>query len=177
MISIIVPVFNVELYLKECLESIKKQTYTNLEVIIVDDCSTDNSFNIADNFIKNYKGPIIFKLIKHDKNKGQSAARNTGLGVAKGEYVGFVDSDDYIAPNMYEFLLSEMKSKNVGVVGCDYYQILEDNHIIKNVFIPIKTKIHVRRINYIVEILLIELSLKMENWQKIGFFYVILLKQ
>lgn len=80
LVSVIVPVYNVEQYLDECLNSIRQQTYRNLEIIVVEDCSTDNSLNT---FIKHSEDPRV-KLIQHEKNSGLSAARNTGIDAAKG---------------------------------------------------------------------------------------------
>lgn len=94
-ISIIIPVYNVEKYIEECLESVVGQTTTvPMECILVDDCGKDNSVAMTEQFIKNYDGPIQFKMLHHEHNKGLSAARNTGIREAKGEYVFFMDSDD-----------------------------------------------------------------------------------
>lgn len=101
LISVIVPVYNVERYIHECVDSILKQTYTNLEVILVDDGSTDNSGTICDEYEKSDNRIIVI----HKKNCGLSAARNSGLDIARGEYIGFVDSDDWIEPAMYSELL------------------------------------------------------------------------
>lgn len=100
LISIIVPVYNVEKYLPQCLDSIMVQTYTNLEIILVDDGSTDNGGHICDEYAKS---DSRIKVI-HKQNAGLSAARNLGLDIAHGEYIGFVDSDDWIEPTMYEDL-------------------------------------------------------------------------
>jgi len=102
LISVIVPVFKVEKYLKKCVDSIINQTYKNLEIILVDDGSPDGSPQMCDEYM-NIDSRI--KVI-HKKNGGLSSARNAGLRVANGEYIGFVDSDDYIAPNMYEKLFN-----------------------------------------------------------------------
>lgn len=105
-ISIIIPVYNVEKYIAECISSIMAQTLQDgIECIIVDDCSSDCSIQIAENLISKYKGNISFRIIKHQENQGLSCTRNTGIAASKGEYIGFVDSDDYIEPSMYELLL------------------------------------------------------------------------
>ena len=96
-ISIVIPVYNVEKYLKECIESILKQTYTDYEVILVDDGSTDNSSFICDEYADNYS----FISVIHKPNGGQADARNVGLRHAKGEYILFIDSDDYISDNCF----------------------------------------------------------------------------
>ena len=99
-ISIVLPVYNVEKYVQRCLNSIAGQTLTDgVECIIVDDCGTDRSIEIIKFFIKDYCGNISFKLLHHDNNRGLSAARNTGIEEAKGEYVYFMDSDDYFYSN------------------------------------------------------------------------------
>lgn len=100
LISVIVPIYNVETYLTNCINSILDSTYTNLEVILVDDGSTDNSNKICDEFqTKDLRCKVI-----HQTNSGLSAARNTGLKEATGEYISFIDGDDFISPIMYETL-------------------------------------------------------------------------
>ncbi len=115
LISIIVPVYNVEAYLKRCIESILNQTYKDIEIILVDDGSTDNSSKICDEY-KNKDKRI--KVI-HKVNGGLSSARNRGLDIAKGKYIGFVDSDDYISPKMYEILYKELINNNADISACD----------------------------------------------------------
>ena len=97
LISIIVPVYNVEPYLNKCLDSIVNQTYKKLEIILIDDGSTDNSGLICDEYASKDNRIIVV----HQKNKGLSAARNVGLNIAKGDYIAFVDSDDFIEKDMY----------------------------------------------------------------------------
>lgn len=104
-ISVIVPVYNVEGYILECLESVSKQTMTsNVECILIDDCGNDNSVAIAENYINNYEGGVKFSLLHHEKNKGLSAARNTGTKNANGKYLYYLDSDDTLYPNCLEVL-------------------------------------------------------------------------
>ena len=107
-VSVIVPVYNVENYLEECVNSILNQTYENLEIILVDDGSTDNCPQICDDWAKKDKR---IKVI-HKANGGVSSARNVGLDNATGEYIGFVDSDDYIDITMYEKMLKLLKKEN-----------------------------------------------------------------
>ena len=116
LISIIVPIYNVEKYLKRCIDSIINQTYKKLEIILVDDGSKDNSGKICDKYAKK---DIRIKVI-HKKNEGVSEARNVGLKVSTGEYIGFVDADDYIEPNMYEEMSDNLKENNADIVICDY---------------------------------------------------------
>lgn len=106
LISIIVPVYKVEQYLRKCVDSILAQTYSNIEVILVDDGSPDGCPAICDEYAsKDTRVKVI-----HQANAGVSAARNAGLAAAKGEYIGFVDSDDWIEPDMYEVLLNMMSN-------------------------------------------------------------------
>lgn len=128
-ISIIVPVYNVEIYLEKCIESILNQTFTNFEIILVDDGSTDKSGEVCDGFAK--KDNRI-KVI-HKKNGGLSSARNTGLEVAKGDYLGFVDSDDYINQYMFEKLYELCKKNNCDISICRFGRYDNDNLINKKI--------------------------------------------
>lgn len=111
MISIIIPIYNVQDYIIKCLESVGAQTYEGLmECILVDDCGNDDSVLLAEQFIASYKGRVEFRMIHHDHNRGQSAARNTGMEIARGEFIGFVDSDDWIEPSMYEELYAYLSN-------------------------------------------------------------------
>ena len=123
MISLIVPVYNVEEYLEECLESIRKQTYQDIEVILVNDGSTDGSQAICEYFCQTDKR---FRLI-NQKNQGQSVARNHGVKESLGEYIMFVDSDDVIKANILDVLLSYMKA-DVDLVECSLVRNQEELH-------------------------------------------------
>lgn len=114
LISIIVPVYNTEKYLCRCLDSIVVQTYSNLEIILVNDGSTDKSGKICEQYAQRDER---IKVI-HQENKGQAAARNAGVNAATGKYISFVDSDDYIAINMFESLLEAIKLHQGKVAGC-----------------------------------------------------------
>ena len=118
LISVIVPVYNVESYVAECIESIQNQTYMNLEIILVNDGSTDASGDICDQYAA-YDERI--KVI-HKENAGVSAARNTGIEAANGDYIAFVDSDDYIAPNMYEDMLRILKENDLDILECTAFR-------------------------------------------------------
>ena len=126
LISVIIPIYNVEKYLNKCIDSIINQTYKNLEIILVDDGSPDNCPQICDEYAK--KDNRI-KVI-HKKNGGVSSARNVGLINSTGNYIGFIDPDDYIEPIMYEKLLKVLKESNTLVSMCGFYKI-KDNKIIK----------------------------------------------
>ncbi len=117
MISVIVPVFNTENYLKKCIDSILQQTYQDIELIIVDDGSTDNSFFIC----KEYERKDRRVKVIHKENGGQGSARNVGLDVCKGEYVIFVDSDDYILPDMFQILMKNAMLVNADISCCAVY--------------------------------------------------------
>ena len=109
-VSVIIPIYNEAPYIKECLESVMGQTFGgNMECILVDDCCIDHSMDIAEGMVAEYKGDIEFRIVRHEQNKGLSAARNTGLDKAKGEYVYFLDSDDAISNNCIEQLYSAAK--------------------------------------------------------------------
>ncbi len=126
LISVIVPVYNVEKFLVKCVDSILAQTYTNLEIILVDDGSPDNCPAICDELAK--KDNRI--KVVHKENGGLSSARNAGLDIAKGEYIGFVDSDDFIAQDMYEYLYNLIEKHNVEVAQIQSYDVDENYNII-----------------------------------------------
>lgn len=105
-VSIIIPVYNVAPYIKRCLDSVVAQTFQDIECILVDDCGTDNSREIAQQYIDNYQGQIEFIYIHHEKNQGLSGARNTGIQIATGEWLYFLDSDDAITPICISTLLA-----------------------------------------------------------------------
>ena len=121
-ISVIVPVYNVEKYLDKCVESIVNQTYENLEIILVDDGSTDNCPQMCDDWAERDSRIIVI----HKENGGVSSTRNAGLDCATGQYIGFVDADDYIELNMYEILLKAIKLYQTGIVVCNNTHV--DNH-------------------------------------------------
>ena len=121
LISVIVPVYNVERYLVQCVDSIINQTYKKLEIILVDDGSTDNSSKICDSYIqKDNRIRVI-----HKQNGGLSSARNAGLDIASGEYIAFVDSDDYILPEMYEVLFRLIDENNADMGACSWQRVNE----------------------------------------------------
>ena len=106
-VSIIIPIYNVEPYIEDCLQSVANQTMTEgVECILVDDCGTDNSIQIAQGFVDTYQGNISFTILHHEHNRGLSAARNTGIKAAQGEYVYFLDSDDIISKDCICLLYS-----------------------------------------------------------------------
>lgn len=118
-ISVIVPVYNVEKYLPQCVDSILSQDYTDLEVILIDDGSTDASGQICDQYAeKDDRVRVI-----HQKNGGAAAAKNAGLRVATGEYLSFVDSDDYLEPNVYGFMLQTLQTHQADAVQFSFREV------------------------------------------------------
>lgn len=116
-ISIIIPVYNVEKYITRCLESVANQSYKDVECIIVNDCTPDASAILAKQFVEEYEGPIPFKVIDHEKNKGLSAARNTGIRQSSGDYVYLFDSDDAIPKNaISDLVLAAELNENPEIV-------------------------------------------------------------
>ena len=103
-VSIIIPVYNVASYISRCLQSVEAQTYQDIECILIDDCGTDQSIKIAEEFISDHKGKMTFNIIHHQHNQGLSTARNTGIKAATGDYIYFMDSDDAVTPHCIEIL-------------------------------------------------------------------------
>ncbi len=118
MISIIVPIYNVAPYLSQCIESLMEQTYKDIEMILVDDGSTDNSPAICEEYKK--KDPRI--RVIHQENKGVVSARKEGLRAARGTYIGFVDGDDWIEPDMYACMYQKLIDQKVDIVMCGRYE-------------------------------------------------------
>lgn len=119
-VSIIVPVYNVEKYLETCLNTLVNQTLKDIEIIVINDGSTDNSQRIIDQYSKNF--PNLIRAF-NKPNSGVSDTRNFGIEQAKGEYIGFVDSDDYVETNMFELLYNEAKKSNSDIVVCHFNKI------------------------------------------------------
>jgi len=122
LISIIVPVYGVEPYLKKCVDSILGQTYRNLEVILVDDGSPDNCGAICDAYAEEDERIVVL----HQRNAGQASARNQGLSIAKGDYIAFVDSDDWISERMMETMLNALQKNECEVAICGRFSVAGD---------------------------------------------------
>ena len=136
LISVIVPIYNVAPWLPRCLDSIVGQTYKNLEILLIDDGSTDNSLEICQQYAE--KDPRI-KVI-HQENKGLPSTRNTGIEHATGDFFTFVDADDWIDKNCYLLLTQQQRNTNADMVSCDYYYAF-DTHLKNRSFTtPIPTK-------------------------------------
>jgi glycosyltransferase involved in cell wall biosynthesis len=125
MVSVIVPTFNREKTILRAINSILKQTYKDIEIIIIDDCSNDNTQNVV-KLLNNDK----IKYIKHDKNRGACAARNTGIKLAKGEYIAFLDSDDEWLPKKIEKQVNFLKTNNADVVFCSHICCMGNKELI-----------------------------------------------
>lgn len=136
-ISIVIPIYNIEPYIEDCLKSVASQTClekgVTCECILVDDCGTDQSIAICERFVSDYKGTISFQILHHEHNRGLSAARNTGMEIAQGEYVYFLDSDDKITPDCLEKLYAKAKETDADVTfgsyetfGCEHNQYITE---------------------------------------------------
>lgn len=120
-VTIVIPVYQVEDYIESCLTSVVNQTYSGeIECVVVDDCGADSSWQIVENFTSEYNGKIDFKLLRHTGNKGLSAARNTGMDHASGEYIYFLDSDDEITPECIERLVKPLENYKYDFVTADF---------------------------------------------------------
>lgn len=129
-VSIIIPVYNVEPYIEECLQSVMRQSYRGMmECILVDDCGTDNSMKIAEQLIGFYNGPIDFKVLHQEKNRGLSAARNTGIEAACGDYIYFLDSDDWISDDCIEKLTYPLSIEQYDFVVGHYERYGKDSFV------------------------------------------------
>ena len=130
-VSIIVPVYGVEKYIQRCIESVIIQECNNvkIECIIIDDCSQDESMRIVEKMLHNYSGGIIFQIVRHQTNRGLSAARNTGIKAARGEFLLFVDSDDYLKPGAIYTMLDACRAvpQIDVIVGNAYVREAESN--------------------------------------------------
>lgn len=129
MISIIVPVYNVEKFLNRCVSSILNQTYKNYEVLLIDDGSTDASGRICDSISQNEEKVKVI----HQKNQGLSGARNTGIQYAKGEFITFIDSDDFIDERYLQLLLENLINNDADISCCDYLRTAKTSVIKQNV--------------------------------------------
>lgn len=123
LISVIVAAYNIEAYLPRCLESLLRQSYHELEIIVVDDGSKDNTGEICDQYAqKDSRIQVI-----HQSNQGLSGARNAGLAAASGDYIGYVDGDDWIEPDMYEAMLAACEEEDAQIAICAYRKVKEEN--------------------------------------------------
>lgn len=128
-VSIIVPIFNIpQNFLQKCINSLLSQTLSDIEIILIDDCSTKQE---TIDLLQTYTQYENIVLVRHTINKKQGGARNTGVKIAKGQYIGFVDADDYIAQDMYKLLYEKALEENADIVDCNLHHIDENSKIIK----------------------------------------------
>lgn len=133
-VSIILPVYNVEKFLKKCLESLVNQTLREIEIIAVNDCSTDNSLKILKEYQNQYGDK--FQIINSKVNVKQGGARNLGIKAARGEFIGFVDPDDFVSLDMFEKMYHSATENNAEIVTCDYYEVTGETKIYKSNDLP-----------------------------------------
>lgn len=126
LISVIVPIYNVEKYLDRCVQSLLRQTYRYIEIILVDDGSPDSCPQLCDEYKKQYNNIVVI----HQNNKGLAGARNSGIQKVNGDFITFVDSDDWIAPNYYDYCINKLVEYNAEVIQIDY-SLATDNKIYK----------------------------------------------
>ncbi|WP_321480792.1 glycosyltransferase family 2 protein [uncultured Bacteroides sp.] len=126
-VSVIIPLYNAEHYIEQCARSLFEQTLSNIEYLFINDCSTDRSLDILEQVVLEYSNRCAdIKIISHEVNRGSAAARNTGLEYARGKYIGWVDSDDWIEPDLFEKLYTTAEKNNADIVWCNFY--LTDYH-------------------------------------------------
>ena len=130
-VSVIVPVYNTEKYLRRCLDSLVNQTIEDIEIIVINDCSPDNSKEILKEYEKKYKDKI--KVFHNKTNKGIGYNRNYGIKKATGEYIGFVDSDDWVNETMYDKLYKKAKEDNLDLVLCNFHKMLEKENDLEEI--------------------------------------------
>lgn len=141
LVTVIVPIYNVGVYIEKCVRSLFEQTHLDVEYIFVDDCSTDNSLHVLRSVAAEYphRTPFI-RILQHTDNKGVSAARNTGLECATGDYILFFDSDDWAARDMIERMATLGKKQNADIVVCDIYNVWVDH---KSIYPQLKRETYV----------------------------------
>lgn len=126
-VSVIVPVYNVSRYIERCLESVERQTLREMEVIMIDDHGSDDSISLAQAFAaRSKRHDIVYRFVETPQNSGPAFARNLGIKEAQGEYVAFLDADDWIEPEMYETLYEKAKTANADLSCCNAMQDFED---------------------------------------------------
>ncbi len=132
-VSICIPIYNVEQYIERCLRSVFEQTYSNIEYVVVNDCTKDRSMIALSKVIKEYPDRISFvKIISHERNRGLAAARNTAIANCTGDFVMHVDSDDYLEKNAVELLVNKQKATNADIVsGCALKETTEGQQLIR----------------------------------------------
>lgn len=132
-VSVIIPVYKVENFVERCIRSIINQTFTEgVECIVVNDCTPDRSMAIVEEMVKEYTGAIQFRLINHECNRGIAVVRNTGLAAAEGDYLIYIDSDDYCEPDMLEKMYGKACEESADIVVADYWEEYKDKAIYRS---------------------------------------------
>lgn len=127
-LSVIIPIYNVEKFIHRCVRSLFEQTLPGIEFIFIDDCSLDSSVQVLQQVLASYpEKQLHTHILRNERNKGIAAVRNIGLNVAKGKYIGWVDADDWIEPDMYIMLYQEALQTSSDIVWCDYYNSYPDH--------------------------------------------------
>lgn len=145
LLTVIIPVYNVQKYLEKCVDSVLSQSYTNIEILLIDDGSIDGSSAICDRLsLKDLRITII-----HKENGGLSDARNTGIREAKGEYIAFLDSDDYIDQSAYEIMINKMIDMDLDILTAYPVSVFEDGHLIRDAKKRIISEIIMRGEDYL----------------------------
>lgn len=160
IVSILIPVYNCERYLEQCLDSIVNQTYQHLQVVIVDDGSTDQSLQIAQSFARGYS----FIEVYHQVNEGVATARNKLISLARGDYILFVDSDDWIEKDMIEQMLKVLQQTQVDIVVCGYIKDIGDN---ANICPVVRNNYTLSGAENVIESILFHKELNGSLWNKI----------
>lgn len=150
LISIIVPIYNIKEYLPRCVHSITAQTYKNLEILLIDDGSTDGTGDLCEELAGEDDRIRVF----HKENGGSSSARNLGIAKARGEYLGFVDSDDYIDSHMYEHLYEGIEKYNVMAAQVGRDELDEEGRMLSNICEPPQSAICMENVDFLRELLL-----------------------
>lgn len=162
VISVIVPIYQAERYLPRCLDSILGQTYSELQVILVDDGSPDSSGRICDAYEKKDSRIVVI----HQDNRGVAEARNRGLEAATGEYIGFVDADDWIEPQMYKILYEQICKENTQLAVCNYY-ICKDGQTQKNMLPESLSESGVLTVDKVYPLMLLQNTFECYVWNKL----------
>ena len=159
-LSVVIPIYNTEKYLEKCINSVINQNYSDMEIILVDDGSTDNSPSICDQYAKEFS---FIKCI-HSKNSGPATAKNLGLSAARGNYISFIDSDDELMPLMYQTLLPLANNHSADVICCSYKQVDEFGQWSHTLFTD---KLHILHEEEAIERLLDKNLIYSQCWTKI----------
>lgn len=150
LVSVIIPIYNIKKYLERCVQSVCKQTYRNLEIILVDDGSTDGTEKLCDELARQDDRIRVF----HKENGGSSTARNLGIANARGEYYGFVDSDDYISETMYELLVKAIEKNRAEIAQTGRDEIDEEGNYLPNICTPPEKEEFISSTDFLKELLL-----------------------